>query len=758
MHYTDRPLPPGFQRILVNYDIKQRGEIMKPRGGYQTLHEIELATSAKRHYIHHVGMMYIQDTPNDDAFLRRYMVIGPKHTDNSGILFSEAQIVIENPEDETLIQSTLDPGYAGTDVLQFKHHANWKKMHDTDVLDPIPVGIVSHTDGNTYVLTATGIVRLAVEWTGTAFRHTLEPVAPKELTPTEAVNYGYNMLSATPYTFGNSVGPSLALHGVLPYSKSGSTLKTNAKVGEHIKFVLVYDYPTGSPQYKVQWEIQDTTVKDNPTILQKVEDSAVYTGGDEIAIVTQPTFKNFSIICKVYDSVDTAEPLKVMVLASYYLTSDSNERSRNLAPKNFDLVKAKDMCTWQNQLVMWGVDGARTTLFISDVNNPAYFPYPQGAVPYDEEIIKALPYLGNQLLVFTSTRLHLLERTPEGVLITRGIQENLDMRTYDAETVRIIKNMVYFKSDNYYYMIVPNNKVGGGELQLAPISENITLLLDNFHSIATRLIDEVYNLSFTLNAPQTDITLLLKYYYNYLDNSKVHNVYKYEVNLENADNIFVELHIIYDTMQRNWSMYMLETNDNIITPYQRVVTEGAIYANVYNNAGKVYAQLIKANPHSAKDTFKLDELAERKAKNYQVLDTGKRDISGTAKKRLREVRFELNNLNQVDLPFREVFMIDDDQRKQLFRYETVHDTDPESPNYGLIYVQRTYEDPVYAMGSTALDNWTLDASQFPPQTVMQVRLSVSGKGYYPRFRLFSVDEEMYELLTIGWVYRMMNAR
>jgi hypothetical protein len=152
--------------------------------------------------------------------------------------------------------------------------------------------------------------------------------------------------------------------------------------------------------------------------------------------------------------------------------------------------------------------------------------------------------------------------------------------------------------------------------------------------------------------------------------------------------------------------------------------------------------------------------APRTFANYQLIDTGYRAHYTPYKKRFREIQFTINNTSQSALHFYTDFTLDDVTRKDLFEYQVQQITDPESPDYGLIYVERVLSDSLDVPGAINITDagWTLDFSKFPVLTVSKVRYRVSGKGYCGKIKILSSNEELYELLSIHWVYRKMNAR
>jgi hypothetical protein len=753
MVYTDNPIGEGQTRLLVNMTLADQGRRIRPRGGFKPLWTVPFDNSGKKQFIHHTGSLFVK--VGEDAIYRRYVLVGPKDTPGTGMTFSEMSLLVENPDTEQLVESALTD-YAGIHVVKFKSTTDWNQIHGVQIKDPHPDGIFATVEGNTYLLTQLGMARLIVEAVGNGYKHRLETVAARAVTATEAVNYGYNMLSETPYTFLSQQGPILRLDGILPYIPGKNTLMLNAKVGEIVRFKLNYQYPSGSPTYKVEWKVQDITRSDAPTTIQTLAQSAVYTAGQDIYIDYAPPYKRASIICTVYASADLATPLKSIVLAAYNLADDTNAQNKNLEPKIFSLKTADDMCTWNGHTAVWGVSGANMTLFLSDINDPSYFPFPNNVSIFDEEILKAVPLMSD-LLIVTETKMHLLSLDPINGYTSKVVQDSLRFSKADANTVVVVKNMVFFKSAEYYYMVVPRKEDPSGALQVAPVSKPITYLIDNFEKEIRRIVDNVYALDFTLKVPKEDIGLELQSFHNYLDNAAIHNVYKYKVTFLTSE-VYIDIVLSYDTMLRAWTIKLYEMNSNTLVPYRKMATENARYINIFRLGNQSFMQLCKIDTEDPKDYINLDGYAARRIKNYQLIDTGKRDIAGTVKKRFREVIMEVNNISNKDLEFNDVFIIDDDQRTDLFEYNVIHITDINDPNYGTIYVERSYSDPMLVVGPTTLGTWKLDMSGFPEQTIVKVRLECTGKGYYPRLRLISRNEVMYEVNNISWVFRDLYAR
>lgn len=813
MQHVDIPLDEGYAKSLVNFDITNNGNTLTPRGGlqairsvYDTFEEVLAKPSNwtnKDFIIHHTGVMLVATIDDSDAILCRYALVGQ---------------VVSTPIGEALDLARSYLLIEHNDIIYTAHNTSTAKIvtpltnsvgmaHGMEVLKTSNKdGIHTSVDGNTYLpiynaaaSTQRYLGRLRAQFSATGVDWSVAAISPKEIQPTQAINYGYNMLKAQPYTFTNSVSPSgaLLLNGVIPKNDSGNIVLTS-KVGDYITFHLNYQYPQAdvdsSKKYLVQWELKDLGSDVPASTVQQVRKSPVYSPGDSITLRLAPSFKMFALLVKVYykDAVDAVAyvsdaedynkltPIKALSLASYYLTADNNSSAQNTVPKIFDLTTATGMCTWQQRVVLWGVTGARTTLFVSEPNSPDYFPYPNNVEIFTDSIVRAVPYMGN-LLVFTYTGIYLLTLAVDGLsYTTKSIQENLVLTDDDACTIRTVKNMVYFRSGNYYYMIVPHNAAGAGELQLAPVSNPITQLLDNFEKGLNALIDDVYNLEYTLHlkeAAEDVCTISLVDYFNYLDGNKMRNVYKCKLYVVNNPTLtqtqqiirtlYIDFVLTYDTVLRTWTSYMYQTNEYRMIPYEYNVADSTTFISIVPAAGVPNSiDLVKVSPTEAKDTLRIntsDTVEQKLFPNYQLLNTGHRNIEPQLKKRFREVQFSINNLTKSKLKFYTSFIVDDDVRKDLYTYETMHIDNPTDPNYGLIFVERKMTDPEISYGETEFSEdldktWELDFSRFPTITVAKVHIKVSGKGYNGKLKLLSKNEVKYELLTTNWVYRPMYGR
>lgn len=787
MQYTDNPLDIGTAKLLVNFDLKNQGTTLAPRGGIKDIKRALAGVNnlLPHHVIHHIGESYVSNYLGTDATVHKYILLcavnGGKYD------FTTTKVIV----DVNGVYIVADGSFSLSSEIS-KQLSNVHGM-DVETSSADDKGIYASVDSNTYIPmrsdSAPYLARLDLKFntTATAITISFPNVIPEDIKASRAINSGYNMLLPDPYSFTNSPNATggLVLEGIIPKDSTGG-IKLTTDVGDSIVYHLHYTYPAehavNNVQYYVLWKVKNINSSADPTILQRVRASKAYTPGESITLPYKVAYKQYTIVVEVYDkaTVDahtfvsddddykTLKPLQSITVSSYYTSAGNKGTNANLTMKNYELTTCKGMCTWQQRVILWGVEGSATTLWVSQPNQPEYFPYPNNVEVFNEPIMKCVTYLTN-LLVFTSTKLYSLSMatdTADTVYYTsKCIQERLIMSEEDASTIQVVKNMVYFKSGAYYYMIVPSATYGTGELQIAPVSNPITTLLDNFPQSVNKIVDNVYNIknTFNLASDSETYTITCKEYYNYLDGNTMRNVFRLNIRTmsDNADGTTtatdtpLDFVLNYDTMLRAWSSYMYQLSDNALVPYQQTVTDNMTFVC---RVGKSL-NMVQLNNTSPSD--EAVSSSPRVLPNYQLIETGYRNHYKDWKKRFREIQFTVNNSSQAPLNFHTAFVVDDDVRKEFYTYSIEHITDKNDANYGLVYIERTLADPVQVWDSTAYmdgTGWTLDFSKFPDISVAKARFKVSGKGYMGKISILSTNEHLYELIGVNWVYRKMNAR
>ena len=472
------------------------------------------------------------------------------------------------------------------------------------------------------------------------------------------------------------------------------------------------------------------------------------------------------------------------MLVNVTLGETMKESAQNLDYTRYDLSTCKGITTWGKRLCIYAPDKGLNMLFLSEPNNPAWFPFPRNVSLFNENIIKCIPYL-DYLLVFTTDAIYQLTLGEDGDTWTeRCLQKNLNIQASDVPLIKLIKNMVFFKSNNYFYMVVPSTSSTTG-LSIAPISTNIEMLLDNFQDAVEEMLVEVYD----NKTPYELIT-----YKNHITYKNIYNTYTFKSELGCLFNLI----LIYNIETRYWTVYIIESKTllesfkidvadvNVYMAYTPVVigdkiSDGIQFLKYDNDCHDFYI-----TPYlTVGDDIEQYHTDHQHFRNYQYIDTGYREHNSDFKKRYRELQFKLNNYAQVDLKFYTQFMIDGYIRQDESSYEIHKVVDPMDPRFGVITYDRIFGEEAGhdVPGSTILGvspllpdeqgrlylhnpfeskvdklMWKLDISEFPETVFWKTRFPVSGKGYVPRLKILNMDQERYELLNISWVYRSLYSR
>lgn len=847
MMYTDNALEENYIKFLLNYNYKDDGNVLVPRGGLQPIpgqDKIDLnslltvrESSQRFPYMSFMGNVDVRD-PNaqvTDYRTRCFIVVADCGANvNSGTKLNQrtygmevVDLFVQNPQTGKFVRAALsdkvdysdvdaaNPG-ATTAQEQLSYYLKGEVFEDARTLHGMRYSNYLHHrplfttfDNTPYVFFTAGMSstigvgqrlgRIKISSYKDTYRFAIEPVQPTTLSVKEVLSSGYNMLLKEPYAFKNTAATGYAIDGILPYNKApggaGRELLLSARPGQSVNFEAYYQYKDEVDfSFTARWEMYDPNSSDvNWTVLQsqKANDdtangapaSPAYSKGASCNITFQPTVNQFQLRVSFYRRTNASgaieeKPMKMMIMPIYKLTADQTSNTQNLRPVKYDLTTATGMLTWKQRVVLWGVRGVENMLFTSEVNNPAYFPYPNNIDLFDENVIHVIQYLDG-LLAFTATQCYMVQLVEGGGFTSTVVQNRLNLSFSDKDSIQVIKNMVYFRSDNYYYMIVPKANSFKGELLIAPVSKPITNMLDRFETTLNEVLKTVYYKEFDNPADPCDTYLYG--YYNYVDGTTVRNVYIFQTSFPNRGemggppkNRNFSFVLNYDTNIRTWSAHCYECCSALI-PFQEVATDGATLLHIgylYESYGGAppreftwsCIELVKQNTQDAKDTFEC--YVTPAVRNYQYLDTGYRKIGDQHKKRFREIQMKLNNTSKKALQFYTDFILDDAPRQTYYTYEVRHVTDPYDTNFGLVYVERAISPTLTLAGTTVLADentpdqnmWTLDSSKLPPLSVIKVRFAVSGKGYAPRLKIMSLNERTYELLNINWVFRTLYAR
>lgn len=657
-------------------------------------------------------------------------------------------------------------------------------------------------------------------------------VEPQTPAASEVINYGYNMLLKHPYNLKSDhayTANTILLDGILVKDPKTLNTRLHARVGENLRFELLYktnkDYMDSVRGVRVRWELTDTTSSGNTTVLRNVWESEVYKANSDIYYEFQPSYKTFSILCKVYRETDVQlvladttlptledkynglSPVRSITLASYTLTDRTVNRQAEL--KEFDLTTATGMTPWLERFVLWGVEGAETNIFVSDAGTTNYFPYPNGYDEFPSKVVKCLPY-GQQLLVVTETELYLCTMNNDGLTFTKQcIQTGLNIDPKEKDNIVTIHNMVSFFSNEKIYLIVPKRGSMSGELQLAPISNQINYLLkdldNNILNIVQRMygleehilwqrVQELYNPTEAFESVQ--LHRINKYVY--VEGAKICYTYVYDLLVHTPNNAYALIkdklivNLIYSTTTRVWSLNIHQGSEYQQVPFengssierQSMLTLKRLKVSPLPLKEYLCLLVVNRNNNSVTDVIRGDTImatpeapsedTRHVYKNYQFLDTGYRLNDASRKKRFREVQFNLNNIDGFDIPMGCAIFVDDNERKLMYNY-SVNITQTSNNGAEAVVTQSmdthglvrnttlgarddeiVHYNAEYVTGSDNM--FVLDTTKFEHVSNYKVRIKTSGKGYAPRAQLLFKPLGYYELYYINWVYRSMSQR
>ena len=768
MNYTDSPIEAGQSKVLLNFDISNDGVSLRPRAGFRTT---KAAVSN--------GTVY---TPNGAQILSAIVEQKFEDTVYQCVItfdYNTKKLCLGNISGKSteISSDQLDidgMAFERTNITVHYTRHNNMAIHNISIPQSAnsceQIGTKAWNGSYYFFGTESNITHLyniVFDETDKKFKTNI--VTPTELTALEASPNKFNMLLNEPYTFTNSyVAGAFVLQGVLPYDNN--ELVVSPRINKRYTYKMNYTAPKDA-KYDIKWEWKDfagtswteiktDTVTLNSTNPPDIECRFAAPIKDSLLRVTVTGYTN-----------GTANTYPDQVSAiSISCDSESQQSAANSTLEKYDLSDCTGMCYWQNRLVLWGFDDP--LIFVSDTNLPEWFPYPNNVDLFEEPIIHCEPYL-DTLLVFTTQKLFQLTMLTDGSGWTKTcIQEHLHLTEFDTNFIKTIKNMVFFKSGNSYFMVVPSASTAAG-LTIAPISKPIQWMLDNYQKAVTDIIKDVYNYLDDLN---------LIHCFNYINDTDIVNNYV----IEESSGLYLNFCLIYNTEERTWRTHIFESQ-SIYKMYKLdATTDGTLAAltdiSKYSGSNIVEAlavQYITRDDNNPRDFYipkecvltkesNIEEVFASKHKylNYQFFDTGYRALGEVnTKKRHREFQLRINNKSGKLLKFGTSFYIDGEDRKNMYKYEVVHNTDVNSANYGLIEVvpvleldAKLYSETILAETENDENTWTLGYSNFPEVPLNKIRIAVSGKGYHNKLKFLSVNESDYELLGLCWVFKYKNLR
>lgn len=832
MSYSTAPLEEGFSRLLVNFDFGEDGNTLKPRRGLQTTEEglFDYVEGADAN-----PLKFTEKSSFDDSMSivagNRYVydnktyyqiIVGQitgyneplkRHIGNAWVL--TCQHYKENNQTYNIIRKWVPLNDSTSTNLKqyclFTKPSNEQASICGIQLNPSEyikrhVGAFAFNGGYYYFTVGNDTEQAHLHYTKfdtETLAFGVNTVTAYKPYQSETQNSLYNMLLAEPYTFGNQKVPGvLRLTGFMPTKNELTVLAP--QMGVRYNYKLFYTYPEEEAYcFHIEYNtgLNDVwhSIDRDETVAQKAGE-APFAFND---IQVDSAFAQFRIYAvkesiATFTDKDNSKQLDLPALAkAIVLTASFNyagtsqaSSTTNATLKRYDLSVAAGMTYWKNRLWVFGAKDRetgevdKTILFSSLVNRPDWFPYTAGADFFDEEIIYIQPML-DDLLVFTNQNLYSLTLSEDGLSWTRKhLQTNLNLTPWDLNFIQIVKNMVFFKSGDYFYMVVPKlTAASGSGLAIAPVSKSIKYLLDNFNEVVHQVVDDLYNYSCVTqfgSRSRIEYTLKLIHYHNFLDYEDVHNCYIFEcekidkLNKKKITKVYLNFELLYNTVSRTWRIYTTESQRARQPLFMNATGKGK-YAELVKYNGNVCIQLLEYNNNSVEDLYIKQETTDERAtpplvfENWQYLDTGNQEQNTEMKKRFREYQFKINNTSSSLLNFYSGFVLDKAIRTYEMLYSTVESEDEEGTTLlvdaqpvnniqGAPHISTLTEDLSQKYQYTKLGYWKLGVSKFPKKTAWKIRIPTSGKGYLPRTILISYNDRDYELLSCATVYRQLYSR
>ena len=590
----------------------------------------------------------------------------------------------------------------------------------------------------------------------------------------------------------------------------------------------------------VRWEWREATSSD--WVVIKEETKPFPTDDEEnylpltcdFSLSTENSIIRLSLFDAILKEKDTQNEIINKRLASTTvgitaITTQTEQKTNIVNTVNYDLSLPMKQLSWGNRLVKYyGISDVRFShgshytdvrvppefsnlLFVSAVNSPDYFPYPNSVDTFDEPIVGCANY-GDDLLVFTKAKLYRLTYNTSDQGWTKAlIQDKFSIDTvrettvvrnkditssnvdpdyqfgkvsYETQTMLYtpIRQYAAYRSNKRIFMILPN-KNGTGNVTLAPISNAIKELLDPIElrpgvvnpserNPLKEILKQILKITirsgtlvdYGINSYTSKMWLHADY--NNIIYSLIYSVYY----ANTTHDICVQFR--YNIDLYSWIVYMFELHGSDVRPVYHANTK-TLYYDTYCVLGNGDTKQLLSF-RCVQDTQNIKDECKAPTgvtppkyimKNYQYLDTGNREINTDIQKRFREWQLKFINPEATLLQFYTNFYIDNrlrDTFQQLSGYGRSVENDT-----GFEYVlSETYNPNLHIAAGATLganstfipgDVWELGLSNLDTVPYVKVRKPVSGKGYTPRLVLYTFDEKNWELFNITWVYRTMTS-
>lgn len=494
-----------------------------------------------------------------------------------------------------------------------------------------------------------------------------------------------------------------------------------------------------------RWEWREATSSD--WVVIKEETAPFPTDDDEnylpltcdFSLSTENSIIRLSLFDAILKEKDTQNEIINKRLVSTTvgitaITTQTEQKTNIVNTVNYDLSLPMKQLSWGNRLVKYyGISDVRFShgshytdvrvppefsnlLFVSAVNSPDYFPYPNSVDTFDEPIVGCANY-GDDLLVFTKAKLYRLTYNTSDQGWTKAliqdkfsidtVRETIEVRnkditpsnvdpdyqfgevSYETQTMLYtpIRQYAAYRSNKRIFMILPS-KNGTGNVTLAPISNAIKELVDPIelrpgvvNPSERNPLKEILKQILKINIRSGTLVdyginrymskMWLHADYNNIIYSLIYSVYY----ANTMHDICVQLR--YNIDLYSWTVYMFELHGSDVRPVYHANTKTLYYDTYYVLGDGDTRQLLSSrcvqDIQNVKDECKVPTgVASLKyiMKNYQYFDTGNREINSDIRKRFREWQLKFVNPEVTTLQFYTNFYIDNRLRNTFQGLET----------------------------------------------------------------------------------------
>lgn len=595
----------------------------------------------------------------------------------------------------------------------------------------------------------------------------------------EAAETGFNAARgknmATYYSQGVYANEGSYILGIYYKDVSGNvvaspTIGENTTVCVATTFIKsATDNGENTPRYMAMFQLKDdsdvtNTNLEEPWVL--VGDGAKEAKGLNVFEFTfKFQKKNTSLYFTYYGNNKPDKPVAYSESAVDYetVTVVAGDNTANLKCKPYDFTTVNGTCVWKNRMCLWGVKNNANTLFFSEVDDFYYYPVPHNVALFTSDVVNCIPYK-DTLLVFTTDKVYRISENNDGSFIQSIVQNDMPLSKTGASTLVSIKNMVLFKSKNYFYMIVPKSQSLTDELTIAPIYKNIAGFLNTLDKSIQEVLQLLYPEYLFNSCSVTPNPVAV-----YSEQDTVHILYDVTTNVSFKDEkprmCYFKLFLNYNTNLRAWTLYVEDVTN--VSMYTSLLTEDRkmsfvrVGSILKDGKYKSYFEIVtqrETNTLDSEHTFRL------------LLDTGYRKLASSMQKRFREVQLKIHSESESLTSFGTAFLVDGVWRRSYSKLEETligDNTISLMPVMDLNTFVTELSMPIQESGqiikdpgsdAIELSSWCLDFSHFKREAPTTIRIPVSGKGYSPRFILMAPEATGLTINEINWVYRLMYGR